>query len=166
MLEAAVVVAAVIIDQLTKLWVSGNLTPQATEVIPGIINFRYVENRGMAFGLFQNGTLVLSVITGIAILLMFFVIYKYKKKTTRFFRVSLAAIAGGAIGNFIDRVVLGFVVDFIEFDFVNFAVFNFADICVTVGAVLLFVYLLFIKEGKEMMKGFDDNGRGKNSGNE
>ena len=120
----------------------------------------------MAFGLFQNGTLVLSVITGIAILLMFFVIYKYKKKTTRFFRVSLAAIAGGAIGNFIDRVVLGFVVDFIEFDFVNFAVFNFADICVTVGAVLLFVYLLFIKEGKEMMKGFDDNGRGKNSGNE
>lgn len=166
MLEAAVVVIAVIIDQLTKYFASGNLTSDAFRVIPGIINFRYVENRGMAFGMFQNGTIILSVLTGIFIILMFFIVYKYKAKTTKFFRICFSLIIGGAVGNFIDRVFAGFVVDFIEFDFVNFAVFNFADICVTIGAILLFIYLLLCKEGRTMMKGFDDDGRGKKSGND
>ena len=159
MLEAAIIAAVVIIDQLTKMWVSSSLGSDVLRVIPGLFNFRYIENRGMAFGLFQNGTLILSITSAIFAAVMIFIIYRYKKKTTRPFNIFLALIAGGAIGNLIDRVFAGFVVDFIEFAFVDFAVFNFADICVTIGGIMLIVYLCFFKKGRNIVKGIDSDGR-------
>lgn len=166
MLEAIIICASVVIDQLTKLWASSALTGEAVGIIPGIINFRYVENRGMAFGLFQNGTVILAVLTGIFICVMVYLLYRYKSKTTRPFRICLSLIIGGAVGNLIDRIFAGFVVDFIEFDFVNFAVFNFADICVTVGAAALLIYLIFFEKGKNMLKGLDSDGRGQKGNGE
>lgn len=149
MLEGIIVFLGVMLDQLTKLWVSGSLQPVGMiEAIPGVLNFRYVENTGMAFGLFGNGTLVLTITSAVLSVILAIGIIKYRKKYPRFVMICVAMILSGAIGNFIDRAFAGYVVDFIEFAFVNFAVFNVADIFVTVGTAMLAVYLLFFMKGE------------------
>ena len=97
----------------------------------------------MAFGLFGNGTWILTIASLVLSVLLTIVIVKYRKKYPRFPMICVALILSGAIGNLIDRAFAGYVVDFIEFAFVNFAVFNVADVCVTVGTVMLIVYMLF-----------------------
>ncbi len=144
MLETIIVFLGVILDQLTKLWASGSLQGAGVvQVIPGVLNFRYIENTGMAFGLFGNGTWILTIASLVLSVLLTIVIVKYRKKYPRFPMICVALILSGAIGNLIDRAFAGYVVDFIEFAFVNFAVFNVADVCVTVGTVMLIVYMLF-----------------------
>ena len=167
MLIFLIAAISVIIDQLTKLWASSALTTEATSVIPGIINFRYVENRGIVFGFFQNGTLIVTIITSIFVCFIIFFLVKYRKNLTRPVNICLAIVLGGALGNLIDRVFAGYVVDFIEFAFVEFAVFNFADICITVGAVALLIYLLFFEQGRVLLKGLYADGKertGRNDG--
>ena len=74
---------------------------------------------------------------------------KYRKKAGKLASVSLSMIIGGAIGNLIDRALQGFVTDFIEFDFVRFAIFNVADCFVVIGVILLMIYILFIHDKRE-----------------
>ena len=158
MLETFVIFVAVVLDQLTKLWAQGALTDGAISIIPGIINFRYVENTGAAFSIFDDSTLALTIISSVLFVALCFILVRYRKRTDRYFKVYLACIAGGALGNIIDRVILGYVVDFIEFDFMNFAVFNVADIFVTVGTVLMVIYLIFTKSGRKLISGDKKDG--------
>lgn len=152
MLYAIVVFLGVMADQLTKLWVSGSLMGEGVvRVIPGIINFRYVENTGMAFSMMSDMTLVLTVASGVLTVVMGVLLWKLKSRG-RFLCISLSLIMAGAIGNLIDRIFAGFVVDFIEFAFVNFAVFNVADICVCVGTAMLVIYILFLADRKKEEK--------------
>ena len=152
MLYAIVVFLGVMADQLTKLWVSGSLMGEGVmQVIPGIINFRYVENTGMAFSMMSDMTLVLTVASGVLTVVMGVLLWKLKSRG-RFLCISLSLIMAGAIGNLIDRIFAGFVVDFIEFAFVNFAVFNVADICVCVGTAMLVIYILFLADRKKEEK--------------
>lgn len=152
MLYAIVVFLGVMADQLTKLWVSGSLMGEGVvRVIPGIINFRYVENTGMAFSMMSDMTLVLTVASGVLTVVMGVLLWKLKKRG-RFLCISLSLIMAGAIGNLIDRIFAGFVVDFIEFAFVDFAVFNVADICVCVGTAMLVIYILFLADRKKEEK--------------
>ena len=152
MLYAIVVFLGVMADQLTKLWVSGSLIGEGVvRVIPGIINFRYVENTGMAFSMMSDMTLVLTVASGVLTVVMGVLLWKLKSRG-RFLCISLSLIMAGAIGNLIDRIFAGFVVDFIEFAFVNFAVFNVADICVCVGTAMLVIYILFSADRKKEEK--------------
>ncbi|PWM36930.1 MAG: signal peptidase II [Clostridiales bacterium] len=152
MLYAIVVFLGVMADQLTKLWVSGSLMGEGVvRVIPGIINFRYVENTGMAFSMMSDMTLVLTVASGVLTVVMGVLLWKLKSRG-RFLCISLSLIMAGAIGNLIDRIFAGFVVDFIEFAFVNFAVFNVADICVCVGTAMLVIYILFSADRKKEEK--------------
>lgn len=152
MLYGIIVFLGVVADQLTKLWVSGSLVGKGVvEIIPGIIGFRYVENTGAAFSIFASNTLMLTIISAVLIIFLTYLIWRYRKGH-KMLNISLALIIAGAIGNLIDRVFAGYVVDFIEFRFVNFAVFNVADICVTIGTILLAVYILFLSPERKKKK--------------
>ena len=139
LISIAVLTAA---DQVIKLFVERFLTPVGTaEFINGFIGWNYVRNTGAAFGSFSDNTVLLSVVTG-AVLLAGIVLIAMKKVKSRFCLVCAVMIISGGLGNLIDRVLKGYVVDFIDLQFMNFAVFNFADILVTVGAFALMFYVI------------------------
>ena len=133
----------VVIDQLIKLLVLEYLQPIGSlPLIDGIIQLRYAENTGAAFGSFSGHTTTLSVFTFVAILVgIIFLLSKKIKFGVEYVCITLV-IAGGA-GNLIDRVFRGFVVDYIEPLFIDFAVFNFADILVTCSAILLIIWTIY-----------------------
>ena len=137
----ALVVAA--IDQLTKAITVHYLRFNKTvDIIPGVLSFTRVKNTGIAFSMLSNSGWVLTAVIVILILVVTFVILKMK--LTNFERVCLSLVLGGAIGNLLDRIFYGYVLDMIEVRFVKFAVFNFADCCITVGCIMFAVaYLVF-----------------------
>ena len=144
------VLSLVGIDQLIKYFIIEYLKPIGVfELIEGFIRLRYVENTGAVFGSFSSHTAVLTVVSIILLIVTvcFLVSQKNKSKLVSF--TLLLMIAGG-IGNIIDRIRLHFVVDYIEPLFIDFAVFNFADCLITVGAFVLMFYLLvdIIKDEK------------------
>lgn len=137
------------VDQLLKSLIVSKLKPIGSmDFIPGI-RFRYIENSGAAFGIFQQKTIILAVLTLVVIIIGFYIIFS-RKLTDKAQVTGAVLILSGGIGNLIDRIFVGYVVDYIEFTFINFAVFNFADCLITVGAVILIISLLveFIKESK------------------
>ncbi len=139
LISIAVLTAA---DQVIKLFVERFLAPVGTaEFINGFIGWNYVRNTGAAFGSFSDNTVLLSVVTG-AVLLAGIVLIAMKKVKSKFCLVCAVMIISGGLGNLIDRVLKGYVVDFIDLQFMNFAVFNFADILVTVGAFALMLYVI------------------------
>lgn len=115
------------------------------EFIPHFMHLTYVENTGASFGILKNYTLILSIITCIVIaFLLYFIVSKRSK--SKLLSASLVLITAGGLGNLYDRLVYGYVVDYLEFSFVNYAVFNFADALVNIGAVMLFIYLIFFEK--------------------
>ena len=112
-------------------------------VIKGFLDLTYSENTGAGFGMFKDGTLGLTVITAIIIVAIFAYLLIAKRKDI-WLRISLVLIAGGGIGNLVDRIGLGYVRDFFEFTFMEFAIFNIADFFVTVGAFMLIFYLIYL----------------------
>lgn len=138
----------VVIDQLIKQWANAVLQPLgAITVIPGILELRYYLNDGMAFSMLAGKQTLLIAITSIMLvcvlgLLLF-------RKMGPWERVSWTLILGGGIGNLIDRFFHGVVVDYINVLFVNFAVFNFADVCITTGVILLMLWILYDSFQKE-----------------
>lgn len=141
-----IIALSVILDQATKLLTIAYLkVGESVTVIPGLINFTHIKNTGAAWGMFSNTRWVFLIISAAAIIVLPILLYKYRKLHF-LFGFSLSLIIGGAIGNMIDRLFAenGGVTDFIEFAFMEFPVFNVADICVCVGAILMFVYLVFL----------------------
>lgn len=142
-LSGAALVAA---DQIAKyLSVKLLMGRGAVEIIDGIIEFYYTTNNGAAFSSFagQRALLIIMPIIMIALLLFFFV--KTKKKNF-LLKLSVMMIISGGIGNLIDRILYGYVVDFINFTFIDFPIFNVADIFVTCGGAFLIVYLIFFAD--------------------
>lgn len=143
-MEIIIVFIAIIIDQMSKYFVVKYLKPIGSfPIINNIFHFTYVENRGAAFGILQNRTLFFIIITVIVGTILIYSIVKIPGST--FYKFTLSMILGGAIGNLIDRVRLGYVVDFIDFKFFP-AVFNLADSMIVVGVFLL-CYILIFKKG-------------------
>ena len=139
----SVVVAAV--DFVLKLLVINNLKPVGTvELIPGLFSLKYVENKGAAFGMLSNARWIFIVFT-IAIIIALIVIMIRKKINSKLFNVAAILIIGGGIGNLIDRIFYGYVVDYLSISFFP-PVCNFADYCITIGAVLMVIYLLFFSD--------------------
>lgn len=140
MAAVAVLTAA---DQLIKLAVERGLQPIGSKsFIDGFIGWRYVRNTGAAFGSFSNSTVLLSVFTAIVLIALIVYVFSGKIKS-KFCLVTVTMIIAGGAGNLIDRIFRGYVVDFIEVQFTDFAVFNFADILVTCGAFMLIGYLIY-----------------------
>ena len=152
LIAAGVIAASILlVDQLSKAWVRGTiaLTGETLEVIPGVISFWYVTNTGAAFSLGEGMGLVFVLLA-----LVVTVAAAWYLATTRavswFEVVGLAMVVGGAIGNAIDRVAFGYVTDFIATEFIDFPVFNVADIGVTVGVAVAFIGFVFLNpEGRE-----------------
>lgn len=159
--------AAVVLDQISKSVVVERLLPiGSAEFLPGFIGFRYCENTGAAFGMmkgFRWGFIILSTVA-IAAIAVYLIICR--KKVHPLTGVAMAMIVGGGIGNQIDRIANGYVVDFIEFQFVDFAIFNVADSFVTVGAVLIIISVIFfdknlLDDGKTQKAAEKQNGEKK-----
>jgi lipoprotein signal peptidase len=132
---AALLIAA---DQVSKYFVIQNLKPiGSVPVIEGFFNLTYLENKGAAFGFMQNLQWFFIPATIIGCTALTIVLFRYKKHTFLSY-VSLLLVIAGGIGNLIDRIYLGYVVDFFDFPFFGY-IFNVADCCVTVGAVLLII---------------------------
>lgn len=147
---AAIVVAlGVILDQWTKVLAIKHLKDQAPYVIwEGVFKLQYLENRGAAFGMFQNKQIffIFSAILIFSVALWF---YMKVPMTKRFLPLRLCAIlvCAGGIGNLIDRLKFNYVVDFFYFELIDFPIFNVADIYVTVSAfVLAFLIMFYYKE--------------------
>lgn len=132
----------VIIDQLLK-YMAAQFLPGAGSVtaIPHLLNLVYVENRGAAFGVLQEQRWIFIVGTALLLAVFLYILFR-KKLKDKLFIASAALIIGGGIGNLIDRVFLGYVVDYLQLSFFP-PVCNFADYCITIGAVLLVIYILF-----------------------
>ena len=151
-------------DQLSKS-LAVNMLGQVGAVqsfIPHFIRFEYRENTGMAWGLLPNARVYFIIVTLILAAFLVCLLVRYRKLLPKLSKVALTVILSGAIGNLIDRIFLGYVRDFIAFDFIAFPVFNIADCCVTIGAVLLAVSLLLTKPGKDFIRQIDSNDKKSN----
>ena len=137
-------VALVVIDQLIKHWATASLLPVGQmDVLPGVVELRYCLNDGMAFSMLAGKQGLLIGVTSVMLLAV--LVMLFTRKMTTWERVSWTLVLGGGVGNLIDRVLNGVVVDYINVLFMRFAVFNFADICVCVG-VALWVLVIFLEE--------------------
>ena len=135
-------------DQLIKLWAVQALEPVgAMPLIPHVVELRFVLNPGMAFSLLSGKQLFLIAATGAALLLVAYWLF-FRSRGKKLQQAALILVLGGGIGNLIDRVLNGEVVDYINLLFMRFAVFNFADICVCVG-VALWVLVILLEETHE-----------------
>ena len=142
----AVSVVLVGLDQIIKMIVQTNLQlHESIQFIPGLINFTYVENTGAAFSSFDGQRWFLIILTGVVMLFMLYLLC-FKKLKNSIMIWHVAVIFAGGVGNLIDRIVRGAVIDYIELDFINFAIFNFADCLVVVGVISLLIYLLFFDQ--------------------
>ncbi len=137
------VVLLAAIDQLIKYAVLENLKPVGSvKVIDGFLAWTYAENTGAAFSIFTGNTQFLSVFTAVALLCG--IGYLVFSKTHHIiYDICIPLLIAGGLGNLIDRIALGFVVDYIQVLFVDFPVFNFADCLVTCSAITLIIYLLY-----------------------
>lgn len=150
LLLIAIIVGAVALDQLTK-WLAV-VYLQGAPSFPlwkDVLHFTFVKNEGAAFGILKDQRWIFMIFSTLAIVGMMVYLFKFPPKS-RWMQVSLAMLIGGGIGNMIDRLLLGYVIDFIDFTLIDFAVFNVADSFVTVGAALMIFLLL--KEAFEEWK--------------
>lgn len=137
------IVLLVLADQLIKYWAINDLSQVSSiPVIKDVLHLNYVENYGAAFGSFSGQKWLLVGLTSVILLILTSMIVLRKFKSP----IAVAAITlivAGGFGNLIDRIFRGFVVDYIDFRIINFAVFNFADSCVVIGTILLMIYVIF-----------------------
>ena len=137
-----VAAALIAVDQLSKWWAATTfpLNGQGDYIGLGFY-LTYVKNTGAAFGIFQDGTLVLGILSSIVSLLLFIYLLRRRHSMPALQHAALTLILAGALGNMIDRLRLGYVIDFIHFNIPSFSfpVFNIADSCVVVGAGLLLI---------------------------
>lgn len=159
LISMVVIAVLTAVDQIIKFFVERDLQPVGEKAfIDGFLGWQYVRNTGAAFGSFSNNTTLLSIVTAV-ILAVGIVLLLAGKIKNKFYKVCAVMLISGGLGNLIDRVFRGFVVDYIEVQFVNFAVFNFADILVTCASFMIIGYTIYdlIKEQREKKAG-DENG--------
>ena len=138
---------AVALDQLTKYFVVANIPLHAhMEAIPGLFRLTYVQNTGAAFSAFQGMQWLFIVIFAAFTVILILEFTKNRWGFTKLEHWLLAAVYAGGLGNMIDRLRLGYVVDMIELEFINFPVFNVADCFITCGCIALLAHLIFFNK--------------------
>lgn len=143
---AAVFIAAlVVLDQVTKAFAKAALAAGPFVIWPGVFELQYLENRGAAFGVLQGRQWFFIILTIAFVIAAVFIYGKVPRtKRMRALRLCIVFLIAGAIGNWIDRVFLGYVRDFFYFSLINFPIFNVADICVSVTMCVLVILVLFV----------------------
>ena len=141
-----IIIAAggIAVDQITKIIVSANMQLNDTlPIIKDVLHITYIRNEGAAFGMLSNHRWIFMTASAIAIVALCVYLFRFSKDT-KLIKVGIALIISGGIGNMIDRTVLGYVVDMIDFRLINFYVFNVADACVSVGAAVLILGIILL----------------------
>lgn len=135
----------IVIDQLVKWWTVENIALDTVrDFIPNVMSLAYLRNYGAAWSLLQNQQIFFAVVTVAVMSVAIWYLAKHLQKSL-WMVIGLCLVIAGGLGNFLDRVRLGYVVDMFHLDFVNFPVFNVADSYLTVGVLILFVWIM--KEG-------------------
>ncbi len=152
MLYFALSLLLVLMDQLLKFWVVDNIPlHEQIPFLPQIMDLTYVQNTGAAFSMLSGQTDILALTSFVMSCVLVYLL-KINFFTHPLGKFGLALVLGGAVGNLLDRMFRGFVVDMFQLLFINFAIFNIADICVVVGGILGGFYYIFLYEkiqGKE-----------------
>ncbi|MCK8624120.1 signal peptidase II [Apilactobacillus xinyiensis] len=135
-------VALVSIDQLIKFWIVNNIDlGSVISFIPGV-SLTYLQNTGAAWSMLEGKQIFFYVVSIIAVVAIIY--FWIKTKHNLMLQLGLSVVLAGTLGNFIDRIVHTFVVDMFQLDFINFPIFNFADACLTIG--FIFIFIGFLKE--------------------
>lgn len=145
-----IMLAVIAFDQITKI----AFTNASCGFIDGFIRFDYSENRGMAWGLFndiEGATIFLAIFSVIVAGFMIYLLVRYGKSLSSLLMIALSLVIAGALGNIIDRIFLGYVRDFIVTEFMEFPSFNIADSAVTVGGIITVIIFLFTKKGGKIL---------------
>jgi len=145
-------IALIVLDQVTKLIARSALADSSVAVIEGVFEFKLVYNTGVAWGMFGQSPVVITLIALIIMAVVAFVYFKIpvENKRLRFLRILLVLIFSGAAGNIIDRLCVDAVTDFLYFKLINFPVFNVADIYVTVSGILVAILLIFYYKEEDL----------------
>lgn len=152
-IELVLVGIVLAIDLLTKHFIYQKVYDYGKiTLIKGTLSFIAVQNTGASFGIFKDSTTLLTIISAISVLGMLIFLIVSAKHRNLLLRSSLILIIGGAMGNLVDRAWLGYVRDFVYFELINFAVFNLADSALTIGTILLIIYVLFYYNKEEATK--------------
>ena len=140
-----IILILTICDQLLKSWVASSIVLGGSkQLIPGIIELTNLRNSGAAWSIFEGQQTFFTIITIVAIIVIGYFIWQYRKNIPML--IGLSLIMAGTIGNFIDRLRQGSVVDMFETTFINFPIFNIADMCLTIGVIWLIICILKEKD--------------------
>lgn len=140
-----IILILTICDQLLKSWVASSIVLGGSkQLIHGIIELTNLRNSGAAWSIFEGQQTFFTIITIIAIIVIGYFIWQYRKNIPML--IGLSLIMAGTIGNFIDRLRQGYVVDMFETTFINFPIFNIADMCLTIGVIWLIICILKEKD--------------------
>lgn len=152
MIDFIIVALLLIFDQYTKHLAVANLKEQPAYVlIDGVLELQYLENRGSAFGMFQNQKVFILTLGIVFLLVLLFFLFRLpQQRKFCVLHIAVAAIISGGIGNIIDRIRLDYVVDFISFILIDYPIFNVADIYVVAGTIGLFILFLFVYCEKDL----------------
>lgn len=150
MIVVIIAIVVLALDQWSKVWIVNTLAEAGDiPVIDGVLHWHYAENTGAAFSIMNNVDwfpVLVAIIAGLVSIFALIYVFTRKYKMHLLEIISIGMIIGGAIGNQIDRLRFGYVLDFIYVKLINFAIFNIADAALVVGAILLSVYILFMHD--------------------
>lgn len=159
----AVISAALLIaiDQITKYFAALYLKEQGPiDLIPGVFQLQYLENKGAAFGLLEGQKVLFVIATFFFLIVLGYCFYKIPfEKRFLPLRILTITLTAGALGNMIDRIWHNYVIDFFYFELINFAIFNVADIYITVSTVIVFILLLFYYKDEDLNRIFPKKGK-------
>jgi|GEM_PF-45140 len=154
----------VFLDQLSKYWVKTDLINRDVVLIPKVLKLQYHTNTGAVWGILTDKTLFLSIFTILILLLIIIFYFKIpRQKKYLALNIIIVLIAAGAVGNLIDRIFLGYVIDFIYFELINFPLFNFADSYLVVSCIALFILTVFYYKDEDLLFIYGLFGKGKAS---
>lgn len=128
----------VLLDQLSKWFVTTHIgLNQVVSAIPGLVSFTHLRNYGAAWSILVGQRWFFTIVTLIALIVMGYFLWKLRQQ--KLYVLGLVIMFAGTLGNFIDRIRLGYVVDMVQLDFINFPIFNLADMCLTFGVIILII---------------------------
>jgi len=140
-------IGTLVLDRIVKIWSQTVLQPVVDMPLwDGVFHLHYAENHGAAFSMLSGATYFFIGVTAVALVAILILLIRIRRHRHWTLSVGLVLIASGAIGNLIDRVIYGYVIDMLYFKLINFAIFNVADMCVCIGAGFYFLYVLFVYE--------------------
>lgn len=144
-LYVSIIGISILLDQLVKWWTVQTIDLHETIFSNPILSLTHIRNEGAAWSILEGKMWFFFVITMIALIILPYLLYK-KRFESKWVTVGLSLIIGGTVGNFIDRMRLGYVVDMFQVEFFNFPIFNVADVSLVMGVVCIFIYILFFEE--------------------